>query len=222
MTDSDNRTGDCVTLHLDEEWAELSEGLRERITKGVDRIRSLRAAIGAAARVRYMPPVTVVAAAWTPDGERWVQGVSGVWRDPTALGGHSIGVLVSAGPALCEEDQVVRALLVHEFAHCFSLAKIIVDHNDLGTPLDALQGDSFDHAREHRLQVDPQDWFGREDWDLMQWNDERMKPVSLEVGRLVTTGQLVPEGLPLYEKASFQVPLEWKEHVRDLRVGPKP
>src|SRR5205823_1169997 len=109
--------------------------LQRRIEDGLTRIRVLRDKISADAKVRYMPPVTVVAAGWSRDGKHLIHGMAGAWRNKHVPGGFCIGVLVSAGPALSEDEPTVRAVLVHEFAHCFTIAKVIVDNDDLGTPL---------------------------------------------------------------------------------------
>src|SRR6266850_2787649 len=211
--------GGGVTLHRDAHWAAVPAELRRRIEDGVERIRVLRDRIGAEAKVRYMPSVTVVAAGWSRDGQRLIHGMAGAWRNNNVPGGFCIAVLLSAGPALCEDEATVRAVLVHEFAHCFMIARVIVDHNELGTPLDVLHGDSMDPGRERQLLGNPTDWFGPADIELLQWNDDRMQPATSEVGELVRTQQLPGEQPPIVERASFNVPTEWKERIRRIRAG---
>jgi hypothetical protein len=164
-----------------------------------------------------MPKVLVVGAGWSPDGQRLVHGLAGAWPDSTAPGGFSISVLLGAGPALCQDENLVRAVLVHEFAHCFKVATIIVDHLDLGTSLDGLGGSSWDPNREHRLLARPSEWFGPDDVELLSWGDGRMGPMTDEVHLLVRSGQLRGEGLPIHAPASFNVPDEWKRHIRSIR-----
>lgn len=207
-----------VQLFRDEDWNSLPRELQERIEAGVERIRVLRDKIGAEAKVTYMPPITVVPAGWSRDGRQLIHGVAGAWRDDKAVGGFSIGVLLSAGPALCEDEATVRAVVVHEFAHCFQLATVVVNHNDLSTPLDALHGDSMDPEREKRLLANPADWFGPPDVELMQWGDERMRAVAGQVEELVVKGDLPGTQPPIVKPASFVVPNEWKAHIRNLRL----
>lgn len=209
--------GEGVVLYRDGDWPAVPPDLRNRVERGVDRIRELRNRIGAEAYVSYMPPVSVAAAVWNAGGQEVIHGMSGAWRDPNAPGGFSIGVLLGAGPALCEDEATVRALLVHEFMHCFAMAKLVVDHNDLGAPLDALRGDSLDAGREEQFLGIPADWFGPTDMDLLRWNDEKMLPTTREVVELANSGQLPWEHPPIVERASFNVPQEWKERIRRLR-----
>jgi len=205
-----------VHLHHDDEWDRLPPELQRRIEAGVERIRLLRERISADAKVRYMPPVTIAVGAWPRDG-KIVHGLSGAWRDNNAPGGFAIGVILGVGPALCENEDTVRAILVHEFAHCFALARVVVDHNDLGTSLDVLKGDSMDPERERSLLGQPKEWFGDTDAELMLWEDERMQPSTEEVRKLVEEGHLFWEETPIVERASFNVPDEWKAHIRKIR-----
>lgn len=208
--------GDAVLLDRGDHWERIPPDIRHRIEEGAVRIRAIREAISPDARVRYMPPVTVDPAAWSPDGgKRLIHAMAGAWRNLND--GHVIGVLASAGPALCDEEATVRAVLVHEFAHCFKIATIVVDHNDLGTSLDLLSGDPADPKREHLMLAEPRDWFGAADIELLHWGDERMQPVTDEVKRLVIAGHLPGTQPPLVEPASFSVPGEWKEHIRRIR-----
>jgi len=206
-----------VHLNEDEDWSVVPVEVQRRFEAGVERIRVLHGKIAADANVGHMPPVTVAAEGWSPDGERWIHGMAGAWRDDNAPGGFSLGVLLSAGPALCEDEATVRAVMVHEFAHCFQIARVVVDHNDLGTPLDVLQGDSMDRERERKLLANPSDWFGPGDVEILHWNDERMQPATKEVVDLIRSQQILGRQPPLVERASFNVPLEWKEHIRRTR-----
>jgi hypothetical protein len=206
-----------VRMHVDEDWARVPDDLKRRFEAGVERIRILRDKIGAEARVTYMPPIAVVAAGWSSDGKNLIHGMAGAWRDNNNPGRHAIGVLLSAGPALCEDDVTVRAILAHEFGHCFKIATVIVDHNDLGTSLDILRGDPMDQTREELMLPNPTDWFGQSDVSLLQWGDERLQPATEEVHELVRQQRIPGEQPPRVERASFAIPEEWKAHIRSIR-----
>jgi hypothetical protein len=75
----------------------------------------------------------------------------------------------------------------------------------------------MDPERERRLLGHPEDWFGPRDSELMLWGDERMQPSTEEVRTLVAQGLLFWEETPIVERASFNVPDEWKAHVRAIR-----
>jgi hypothetical protein len=206
-----------VLLARGDDWPKIPPELQARIESGVERIRAIRDMIGGEARVRLMPPVTVDPAGWGIKGKSGlVYATAGAWRSNT---GHSLGVITSAVPALSEEEAAVRALLVHEFAHCFQLARIIIDHLDLGTGLELMQGDATDEVRENKLLVDPKDWFGPTDQELMRWGDERLTPAAQELLRHMQAGHVPFTAVPLTERAHVTIPPEWAEHIRKIRRG---
>jgi hypothetical protein len=206
-----------VILLKDDDWTRIQPNLQKRIETGVERIRRLCDAIAEEAKVKQMPPIVIAPCAWSRDGVTLMHAAAGAWRDSSARGGFSIGVLACVGVVLCEDDGLVRDLLVHEFAHCFKVGEIVVDHNDLGTSLDELRGDPYDQEREDRLLVEGPDWFGPRDASIMRWGDPRIATMTREVSALVTSGQIRGEQPPIVEPASFNVPEEWKTHVRSLR-----
>ena len=205
-----------VTLLRDADWAKVPPDLQRRIEVGVERIRRIREEVAAEAKVQNMPPVTVVAAGWSP-GKGIIHGLAGFWGNNNAPGNSTLGVILGAGPALCEDDDTVRAILVHEFSHCFQITKILADHVDLGASLDALRGKSTDQDREERLLANPVDWFGPADVTLLRWDDKRTDPLSVAVAALVENNQIPGEQPPIPAKPELRAPQEWIDHVRRLR-----
>jgi hypothetical protein len=208
--------GDGVVLLRDADWDAVPEDLKRRLEDGVERIRRIRHEIAADAKVRQMPPVSVVAAGWSP-GEGIVHGLAGFWRNNNSPGDSTLGVILGAGPALCKDDETVRAILVHEFSHCFQIAKILVDHVDLGTSLDALKGKATDQDREERLLANPSDWFAPREVTLLKWHDERTISLSIEVHKLVENGDITGEQPPIPTKPQLCAEPEWVEHIRKIR-----
>ena len=100
-----------VLLNANEEWQHIPRPIQDRLKEGVERIRSLRKAIASGAQVRQMPSVSIDPAIWTTGGGGLVHAASGIW--PSIHGGHDFGVVVAAGPAICRDEAVLRAILVH-------------------------------------------------------------------------------------------------------------
>jgi hypothetical protein len=87
----------------------------ERLLEGVERVASIRAEIGSAAKVATMPPVEIVPYIWTRNRALICGRVTALRRGD----GSFFGVQLPAPTALCTDRTAVRALLVHEFAHWF-------------------------------------------------------------------------------------------------------
>jgi len=207
---------DGVHLERGDTWDEIPREIQECIEAGIHIIRRLRASIRAAARVRCMPPVVIDPAVWQPRGSTIVvHGASQLCPDTN--GGVTMVTLLGAGVALCRDEDLVRAVLVHEFAHCFQTATVVINHLDHGEGLRALAGESLDPAREHRSLANPADWFGDSDQELLRWGDERMASLTDGVRSLVLGRRLPLTEPPLTLRGTWIVPPEWAEHIRTLR-----
>jgi hypothetical protein len=208
-------SGDGVRLDRGEYWGTIPPEVQSRVEAGVERIRSVRDAIAADAKVRLMPPITIDPAVWTPDGKGVAHAVSGAWR--SARGGHEIGVIVGAGPALCTDNTSVRKILVHEFAHCFETATRVVNNADRGVRED-LTGDPMDEEREEAMLGNPANWFGDGDSTVLRWGEPALPDGLIsELNDLLQAGRLPFTKTPLVERANVQVPIEWVNHIRTLR-----
>ncbi|HTK31242.1 MAG TPA: hypothetical protein VL332_04715 [Candidatus Saccharimonadaceae bacterium] len=206
--------GDGVLLDRSDLWHTIPPAIQHRIEEGEQRIRVIREAVACEARVHQMPPVTIDPAVWIPPQRGIIHAASGIWR--SNQGGHAFGVIAAAGVALSYDPAVVRAILVHEFAHCFLVATRIIDHLDLRTPLN-LDGESMDKSREDALLPQPADWFPRGDIPLLRWDDSRLGALSDELVTLAEAGHLPVTGPPLTERGFVAVPPEWGAHIRLLR-----
>jgi hypothetical protein len=202
-----------------ENWGAIPSEARSHIEAGVERVRSVRDAISADAKVKRMPPITIYPSVWTPNGIGVVHALSGAWF--SGQDDRVIGVLMGIGPTLCTDDSIVRKLLVHEFAHCFFIAKKITDHLDLGVLLD-LRGDPMDEDRDRVMMVPPSEWFGSADAEsIIGWDDTALgNSVAAELNPLLETRQVAWTAPPPGGGGGFPtVPSEWIEHIRALRTG---
>lgn len=210
-----------VMLHRDDLWNTIPPDIQRRVEDGVRRIAVLRESISADAKVRQMPPVTVDPAAWTPGGDVVVHAASGIW--PSGAGGVEFGVVVGAGPAIHTNDEVVRAVLVHEIAHIFQLATLSIEHIDSGAggPLDLTTDNLLDEAREEWLLANGADWLAERDAKLMRWGDPRTRAMTDEVVALANAGRLPLVQPPGRMQGRPEVPFEWGAHIRSLRARRK-
>jgi len=200
-------------------WEAIPPEARSHIEAGVERVRSVRDAISADAKVKRMPPITIYPSVWTPNGIGVVHALSGAWF--SGQDDRVIGVLMGIGPTLCTDDSMVRKLLVHEFAHCFFIATKITDHLDLGVPLD-LRGDPMDEDRDRATMVAPSEWFGPADAEsIIGWDDSALgDSVAAELNPLLEARQVAWTAPPPGGGGGFPtIPSEWIEHIRALREG---
>lgn len=206
-----------VLLARGEFWNTIPPELQARIEGGAERIGRLRGAIGTSAKVREMPSVSIDCAAWVFGDDILVHSAANLW--PTTRGGAAIGVAAAAGIAICTDEPIVRAVLVHEFSHCFMIATRIIEHLDSGRagPLD-LRGDPMDRSREDAMLASGSDWFGDEDAELLRWEDRRLREaISKEVVEHVNSGRLPATSPPPGSRGRAVVPPEWAAHIRLLR-----
>jgi len=102
--------GDEVLLVGNDMWERIQSPIQARLREGRERIQLLRNAIARDAKVRRMPPVWIDPTIWMEGEDICIHAASGAW--PRAQGGSTLGVVVAAGPAICRDDAVVRAILV--------------------------------------------------------------------------------------------------------------
>jgi hypothetical protein len=77
--------------------------------------------------------------------------------------------------ALCDDDALIRVILVHEFGHCFRLVQKVIRDVDAGATKIDDSHDIFDAAADDERLGNPSDWFSREDVEqLIHHNDHRM------------------------------------------------
>jgi len=204
-----------VILFRDEAWESMPEALKRRVAAGVDRIRSQLVFIAARARVRTMPRIIVQPCVWHDRG----QIVDATLCTLVSTPGHpELGVVVSATVALCEDEAVVRDVLMHEVGHCFETARKLVDQADLGSPASDLRGDPADEARDRRMLPEMADWFVGSTGSFMQWGTQPIVPTA-EIQGLLDAGFLSLSDPPLMSPGTPSIPADWTGHIRSLRSG---
>jgi hypothetical protein len=147
-------------------WQRLHPPIRRAVNKAIDRVRALRAEILSAARVAELPPVFVLDHAWAfpgkpPDvvgGAAIVHGASTIVEID---GEYEYGVQLPAPVIIHSSQDLLRGMLLHEFAHCFFSMREILKAFDRGET----------HIKE-RLD-DPSQLFNRE------WDSARLDPPAL-------------------------------------------
>jgi hypothetical protein len=135
--------------------------VRPILLDGLERIAAIRAEIAKAARVATMPPVEIVPYIWRHNN-RLAHGAMSIL--PTE-DGVTFGVRLPAQTAACMNESAVRAVLVHEFAHCFYFATEIVRGSDSSTGAVAADLDlrSLATRADRDLLANPHEWFGAAD-----------------------------------------------------------
>lgn len=206
-------------------WPRLPLEIRRALLDGVDRVIRVRKAIADDAPVKSMPIVHIVPELWGRlEDARRIDG-----RARPLQQGRSIraGVELPAQTVVCNDD-VVRLILVHEFAHAFELQRRAIDHIDAGAS-GALQlsGDhpdveAFleDEDHEEEMLGAPEDWFGADDARrFVRWHHESLEGTEEPMLALGLHDHL-PLVMPMLRPFSIDhldVDLEVVQRVRALR-----
>ena len=149
------------------------------LKQGTRRIAVVREELSASAKVRSMPPIEAV-------GEIWMyeKGTIGARAVPLKIGGRKhLGVQVAAQTIVHSDKSVLRALLVHEYSHCFYTLTELIKRMDDGLPLiicDQFDPTSDDHDRDRM--ADPAEWFSESDVrNFMYHDDPRLNEVDANI-----------------------------------------
>ena len=144
-----------------------------RLLAAVERVAAIRASIARTAKVPTMPAVEIVPYIWTQE-RALICGRVTVLRRPD---GAFFGVQIPAPTALCTDDDAVRAVLVHEFAHWFYIATRVVNGSESEKVLD-LRNEGLS---ESDTQIDAHAWFGEDDArQFIQHGDSRTRSISTQ------------------------------------------
>ena len=159
-------------------WALLPSYLRDALIAGTKTAERLRKSIADDAKVKEMPLVRVHDVIWMdPQQTSTVEGCAGFIR----IGADDWPcVHLSATAAVCASDDVIRGILVHEFAHCFEWIRRAIASMDSGeTGFSATTMNVFtDEAYERQMLVDPSEWFGEHDADrFFQWGAPELRVI---------------------------------------------
>ena len=213
-----NRT---FSKSTDEVWlvsgrfVSFSSAPRSRLLDGLERIADIRHDITRHAKVASMPPVEVVPYIW--------QDATGLILGQTTHLGLGIdcflGVRIPAQTAVCGDTDAVRAVLVHEFAHCFYFTKVIIDAfdghpNHLGGLMDL---SALINAPDVAMLADPTDWFGEDDAREFIYSDDcRTRSIQALVPSLLRQFRIATPETTI-SLVTVQIKNHLKEHVRALR-----
>ncbi len=203
-------------------WKKLPTSIRIALNEGLARIERVRAELAATSKIGVMPAVLCVPEVWLkPDGDGSIDGMSG----PIRNGARSVVAATLPAQTIVSDDDVVRRVLVHEFAHAFDLITRIVNHLDAGAtgPVSLPTGDADDYEdQEHDDSVlaDPADWFSDEDVGrFVHWHSdigERIHVRMLELGLQEFLPVRTPDRRFKTDQISIALPII--ERVRKLRA----
>lgn len=156
-------------------WQKIPKWLQARLIKAIGRVSKVRKAIAKSAKVANMPPVEVVAELW--DNQ---QSSTPGMATPMQIGNTFYnGVRLAAQTVLYKNDEFLRAVLVHEFAHCFYYITDFVKRLDSGLALNFSwpEFDPFNKADDEAHMVNLSEWFIDEDVKkFMPHDDSRIMP----------------------------------------------
>jgi hypothetical protein len=185
----------------------------ERLLEGVERVASIRAEIGSAAKVATMPPVEIVPYIWTRNRALICGRVTALRRGD----GSFFGVQLPAPTALCTDRTAVRALLVHEFAHWFYLATRAVNGSEAGEKAGGTLDLRNEGLTESDTQIDARDWFGEEDArSFIQHGDSATRGISRQALGLETHFYVVGPRLG-DAVGNIDISDDVRAHIRRLR-----
>jgi len=213
------KTSDEVALDMDRvRWGRLPASIRVAIVNGVAIIAEERERLRASVLVSTLPPVRVVPEIWTnPEWTGCVDGRSTIMK----LGRrHVFGVELPAPVALSGSRDAIRAVMIHEFGHCYHHAAAVVDHMDAGRtdPLNLLSTANVytDEAADRAALVDPpSDWFAEGvALDFPYWNDPRIRIAPREEWFRALPVEL---GVRQISGTSIDLTDDIIDHVRRLR-----
>ena len=190
--------------------------LKERLRTGTERIARIRELIARDAKVSVMPPVELV-------GEIWIFGhgiVEGCAVPLNREDSIEWGVQVPAHLAIQGNDATLRAVLVHEFAHCFYYVSDMIHRLDRGTSMEIAYA-PFDPTNDHHdrdLLVNPHDWFGENDArDFIHHADQRLKTADENLSEIAEYLPVVTPDLKIRIRGSYSLDDEIVDYVRSLR-----
>lgn len=150
-----------------------------------------------------MSPVEIVPEMWRwKDGS--LDGMSVMLHIPG--GGFRPGARIPAQVALCEDDAIVRRLLVHEFLHCFHSVATILAAIEKNPGERISIGERFDplNPAEHDARLaDPFDWFGERDAELLPRDQDRDSAVFNPITK--TMARYMAHFRPVYPDLTISV-----------------
>lgn len=203
-------------------WSKLPAQMKVAIVAGVDRVGRIRSDIARTARVTSMPFVQVVDVAWVAPG---MTGAVHGRATPLRFGAsYTPAVELAAPTVVFTSDSELRGVLLHEFSHCFNLAKEALaaeaaglkklDREPPSGSLYDAQGEEWDRQK---LEP-PGDWFSDDDAALFPYQHDALLDACTEA---IAHRWIIP-GLPAIEPPTaptakgIEIPFDWVKHIRAL------
>lgn len=207
-------------------WRRLPASIRDEVSLGVKKVGRIRAQIGANAAVKVMPPVEIFDEIWVMPNCEWI--IDGRASLVTIDGRTLFGAQLPATTILLPSDTLIRAILVHEFAHCFHFTTQAIDALDSGRLGEGLRlganytGDFADRAQDDALLVNPAEWFGQSDAEsLLAWDDSRFTKAvqQAQVQIICRLKDYLPMKTPTsgFAARGIAYDLAVADHIRKLR-----
>lgn len=202
-------------------WRKYPIQIRQALSDGEKRVARIRLEIAKAAKVVSMPPIDIRDEIWR--GRGYEKTVSGRASIVHRNGNNCFGVELPATTAVCPDPDLVRLILVHEFAHCFYFMQQVHLHVKSGRadPVSfAGKGDVFgDHQFEEEAMIEPADWFSEEDVEAFaEWHDDRL-PAVTQAAATLNLADYLPVLIPnrsMNSKGSIAIPEDVTRHVDSL------
>lgn len=179
--------------------------VRPILIDGLERIAAIRAEVAKAARIDTMPPVEVVPYIWRHQ-HSLAHGAMAML--PTG-DGVTFGVRLPAQTAACTDEAAVRAVLVHEFAHCFYFAMEVMKGSDL---------QDLGGRPDQEVLANPHDWFGASDAArFVHWDDPSTSAIGAITAKLLGYFYVTPPDSK-GPGGSIRISDDVRAHIEDLRA----
>lgn len=198
-------------------WATLPAAVRNLLTDGTKNVATIRSEIAATSAVRSMPPVEIV-------GEIWINDKGVIHGRATILsfeGAFQPAVQLAAPTAIHANKLTIRAILVHEYAHCFYKATQMIDRVDANSnaPVHLIERHAvYDDHADREMLVDPADWFCKDDVAaFINWGDTRSAKVVDDVSRIRHLPVVAPD-LDMRFEGEIGLEDDVVAHIRYLRA----
>lgn len=169
-----------------------------------------------------MPPVDIVAAIWcSPDCKNHINGRATLLnRDGEVICGVELDAMV----AVSDDNGIVRAVLAHEFTHCFAILTRAVNHVDSGAHGELSLESATDAFTDDRFEEDsltnPSHWLGPEDSRILHWGDPRLSNIERKALELGLHNYLPVVTPPMkFEADRLSIPEAVIRRIRSLRGG---
>lgn len=151
-----NRRGQVWIAVTEATWKHMGIEMRTRLLDALNTVSRLRGDVAASAMVRAMPPIEILCEVWI-ENEHVVYGLTGLVQ---FAGNNHFGVRLPALTVICGDEDALRKVLVHEFAHCFYYSEQVLQSPET---FRFDEFDRFDVNHDNAHLTDPANWFGNED-----------------------------------------------------------